>query len=169
MLDALKKAAGFKAAEPSAEMESLKAEFAGYKETAEALAAQMEEQLDVAKKSAAEMAEKLAQAEEKLAAFEAEAKASAEAQALAAEKAKAEKMEARKASLAVAVGDEQAAQMFDALVSLDDSKFEAVVSALAVGIDREAESAAFKEVGVEAQVVVEQEKALDFRKFIKRA
>jgi len=27
----------------------------------------------------------------------------------------------------------------------------------------------FKEVGVEAQVVVEQEKALDFRKFIKRA
>lgn len=154
MLDALKKAAGFKAAEPSAEMESLKAEFAGYKETAEALAAQMEEQLAAAQSAAVGMEQRLVELQSKLDAFEAQAKAEADAREQAAAKLLAQKMEARKASLSAAVGDIQAGAMFAALQSLEDEKFDSVVSALKAGLEAESDSPAFKEQGVDAKSAV---------------
>lgn len=60
------------------------------------------------------------------------------------------KLDARKAKLESTVGTVKAEEVFTALSSLDDTQFNAVVSAMETNLQAEADSPTFKEQGVEA-------------------
>ena len=60
------------------------------------------------------------------------------------------KLQARKESLEMAVGTEKAATLLSTLEVLDDVGFAAVVSSMSMNLDKEANTASFKEVGVSA-------------------
>lgn len=139
----------------SQDVVALQEEFTAYKETAEALNAQMQEQLDAAtaqnQQLSAQLADAIAKIAQANAAAEAEANAKAEAEKLAAQ----EKREKRLVVLKAAVGDEQAEEVFSALESLSDKKFDAVVAAMAQSYDTEAEADAKGVQGVEAVNVID--------------
>ncbi len=162
MLDKLKKLAGVASdSQAEASLQSLQAEFDAYRETAEALAAQYEEQLAAVNARVAEMDAMLA------AHAEAEkTKAAAEAAAL--EQAKVAKAEARKAALAAAVGDVQGEALFASLEHLPDEQFDAVVKAMTASVDAEAAADADAVQGVEVEVVAEQDKPTHFMQFIRK-
>lgn len=122
----------------------LRAEFDSYKETAEAMVAQAEEQAASLSAQLAEANAKLNAATEALTVAAAE-KAAAEAEALA------QKLAARKEKVVAAIGTERADALLKVTENMDDAAFEAVVSALGVSAETEANSALFKEVGASGE------------------
>lgn len=122
---------------PAADVEALTAEFAEFKASAEAAQAALTV-------TVAELTTALATATEALAATKAEA-----AQVAAA--ALATKMEARKEKVTSLLGTVRADALLQVTEGMDDAAFDAVVSALGIGAEAEAEAPLFKEVGVAAQ------------------
>lgn len=110
----------------------------------EALTADLGEKLEAANGALAEMTAKFEEAQAQLSAIAAE-KAQMVTDALAA------KLAARKEKVVAAIGTEKADGLMLATEGLDDTAFEAVVSALAGSVAAEAASPLFKEVGVTAE------------------
>ena len=95
--------------------------------------------------------------------------ANAEKQAIA-DKAKSAKSAARKEKIVASVGEAKSVALMAATEGLEDAQFEAVVAALSTNLEAESNTAAFKEIGIEADVdtAVEQKPA-HFNKYIKEA
>lgn len=80
------------------------------------------------------------------------------------------KMDARMSKLVETVGDAKAAALMAATGEMEDAAFDAVVAALSVNMDKEANSEMFQETGVDAKAKPqEEEKPVDFKQFIKKA
>jgi hypothetical protein len=159
MLEALKKKLGGNAeanegvgivtsVTESEEFKQLSTDFATLKASHDSLAADLKaatELLDETNAKLGEVTEKLTAAQVIVDEVNA-AKAAAQAEAHAL------KMAARKAAVVAAVGEAKATAFLAATESLDDAAFEAVAAALTGTVAAEANSALFKEVGVDGQV-----------------
>lgn len=155
MLKELQKALGIKPAEKqavgadveaavaelSATLDAARAEFEEFKQTAEALLAAADGERAELTAQLAEANKKLADATAAFTSAEA-AKAEAEAAALAV------KLDARKEKVIAAVGTERADALLTVTEEMDDAAFDAVLSAIGLGVKAEAESPLFNEVGV---------------------
>ncbi len=107
--------------------------------------------------SFAALAQQLADAQAALSAVEG-AKAALEAEA------KNKQLAARKQRVEMAIGTEKAPAMLSATEQLDDAQFEAIVSAMAMSFETEANSQMFKEAGVTAKAeAVADEESLEMK------
>lgn len=155
MKDALKRAAqllGMTSAPAQAEVEPVVEALAapvldGATATDEALTGKFEAQGAELTAALAELAEVKASLAEVTAALAevSNAKEAAEADALAT------KLAARQVRVEAALGTELAAGFMAAVADMSDDKFEGVMAAMTASSTKEAESPAFKEVGVDAQ------------------
>jgi len=128
-----------------ADVATLQAEFDAYKATAEELLAVTDKQLTESSEALAKVVAHAESLEAKVAALEAE-KATTVATA------EAKRLAARKEKIVEAVGTARADALMAATEALDDTAFDAVVSALKLSVDTEAKSEMFKEVGAAAEV-----------------
>lgn len=167
MLDKLKKMMGAKAEEvvqADAPVETVEAVVEAVVEVAEAtevaavveavaeeVAPSLDAELALAKDSIASLIAEVAELKALVEAADAAlAAVNAEKAALVAD-AEAKRLAARKEKIVAAIGTEKADALMTATGSLDDTAFEAVVSALNGSIAAEASSDLFKEVGVAAE------------------
>ena len=93
--------------------------------------------------------------------------ASAEAQANLAKQAAEKRLEVRTAAISAAVGTDKVEALLAATDAMADEQFNVIVSAMAASFDAEATTPAFKEVGTQAELVVD-EKPTHFNQFIKK-
>lgn len=132
-------------------VESLRAEFDEYKQTAEAMVAAADEQVALLKAEIETLGQALTATETALAEAQAALDAADEEAMKAAAEAAAAKLEARKEKVIGIVGTERADALLKVTEGMDDAAFEAVVAALGVGVEAEAKAPLFKEVGVDAE------------------
>lgn len=156
MLDKFKKLLGTQEANAATETEdkntiTVKVDAEDFKAELEQLKAEFATQLEGAKAEAADaLAQAVAQAEQLIAAKdETIAKLVAEKEQMIADDL-ATKMAARKEKIVASIGTEKADALMKATEGLDDTAFEAVVSAMAGSVEAEASTALFREVGVDA-------------------
>ena len=147
MLDALKRKLGATTEESVSlsDYNTLQTEFASFKTDANAL-------LETADAAHAETKQALEQALAQIEELKQFADVVVAEKAVAAEKAEALCLAARQEKITAAVGDARAPALMAATSSMDDIAFDAIVSALKVTGEAEAESALFKEVGAAAEV-----------------
>lgn len=144
MLERLKKQLGIQENVVSPELSTLQEQLATLQSQFEGVQSNLENAVNTiteltANKEQLEAA--LADAIEANAKLEANLKDSAEKQL-------AEKLATRKAKLDAAVGSEKSEAAFEALKGLEDAAFEAVVTAMATSVEKEAQSELFTEAGV---------------------
>ncbi len=147
MLDRLKKQLGIVDAVASPELAEIQEQLAQLQSQFEGVQANLSDAVNTITTLSADKANleaALATAIEHSQKLEADVKEAAEKQLAA-------KLEARKAQLESIVGTEKAATTFEAIKGLDDTVFDAVVTAMATSVEVEANSTLFKETGVSGE------------------
>lgn len=124
---------------------ALQAEFDAFKADAEAQHTELASALETAVNAVKEADTRVAEMQAELASFQATAEA-------AAAKAEEARLSARKQKIEAAVGSEKADALMVATNGLDDTAFNAVLSAMTLATDKEAKSTMFTEQGAAAEV-----------------